>query len=260
MDSAEWRPLLAALALPPAGPLLLAALGWLIVRRRRWFGSLLLALGLAALWLLSCHAIAVQLSQGLLRSVPALPPATVAEHLKFQQVQAIVVLGGGVQARVPELDGPLPSPHTTARVLYGAWLARQSGLPLAFAGGLGWANAGDPAHRSEAESVRLLLQRIGAPAARWTDGSSRDTVENARNIVPLLQRAGVRRVALVTSAVHMPRAVLAFENAGMPVLPAPTDFIVPHQRPLLEWLPSAHGLQASQSVLREWLALRMKRY
>jgi hypothetical protein len=28
-------------------------------------------------------------------------------------------------------------------------------------------------------------------------------------------------------------------------------------RPLLEWLPSSHGLQASTWVLREWLGLRL---
>ncbi len=260
MEPAEWRPILAALALPPAAPLLLAGLGFLLGLRRRVLGGALVAAGVAALWLLSCNAVAIQLSHRLLRQVAPLPAATVADHLKFQQVQAIVVLGGGVQARVPELDGPQPSTHTTARVLYGAWLARQSALPLAFAGGLGWANAGDAAHPSEAEAVAQMLRRLGAPAPRWLDDTSRDTAENARNIVPMLQRAGVRRVALVTSAAHMPRAVLAFENAGMPALPAPTDFLVPSQRPLLEWLPSAHGLQASQTVLREWLALRMHRY
>ena len=260
MDPAEWRPILATLALPPAAPLLLAGFGWLIGRRQRLLGSLLVLSGLVSLWLLACNAVAIGLSQTLLRPVYALPPATVSEHLQDQKVQAIVVLGGGVYAHVPEYDGPLPSTATAVRVQYGAWLARQSGLPLAFAGGLGWASAGDADHPSEAQAVQNMLQRAGSPPARWLDGTSRDTVENARNIVPVLQRAGVRRVALVTSASHMPRAVLAFENAGMPVLPAPVDFTVPHQRTLLEWLPSTHGLKASQEVLREWLALRMGRY
>jgi hypothetical protein len=35
--------------------------------------------------------------------------------------------------------------------------------------------------------------------------------------------------------------------------------VLPRSRPLLEWLPSTQGLQASQWVLREWLALRLNR-
>ena len=93
MEPAEWRPILAALALPPAAPLLLAGLGFVLGLRRRVLGGVLVAVGLAALWLLSCNAVAIQLSHRLLRQVAPLPSATVVEHLKFQQVQAIVVLG-----------------------------------------------------------------------------------------------------------------------------------------------------------------------
>ncbi len=75
----------------------------------------------------------------------------------------------------------------------------------------------------------------------------------------LLAKDGVRRIALVTSSWHMPRSVLAFEQAGFEVLPAPTVFNLPQQRPLLEWLPSLHGLLGSQRVLREWLGLQVAR-
>jgi uncharacterized SAM-binding protein YcdF (DUF218 family) len=67
----------------------------------------------------------------------------------------------------------------------------------------------------------------------------------------------VQHIALVTHGWHMPRSQKHFEEAGFKVLPAPTGLIRPLERPLLEWLPSAHGLTASRQVLREWLALRM---
>lgn len=259
MDSAEWRPILSTLVLPPTGPLLLLLLAWWVGRTRRTAGRLLGLAGLAVLWLLCCNGTAIWLSHRLLPPVQALPAANVAQHLAQQNVQAIVVLGGGVQRHVPEYDGPLPTSVTAARVHYGAWLARESGLPLAFAGGLGWANAGVAEHPSEAAAVGAMLQRAGAPAPRWLDDRSRDTVHNGRNMAQLLQPAGVGRIALVTHAWHMPRAVRAFEAAGLTVLPAPIGFIVPHQRPLLEWLPSTYGLDASHQVLREWLAWRMGR-
>jgi uncharacterized SAM-binding protein YcdF (DUF218 family) len=69
-----------------------------------------------------------------------------------------------------------------------------------------------------------------------------------------LQPAGVRRIALVTDATHMPRAEAAFRRAGFEVVAAPTDFPSPQARPLLEWLPSGVGAQTNRSLVREWLA------
>jgi len=259
MDSAEWRPILSSLVLPPTGPLLLALVGWLIARRWRGAGRAIGLAGWAALWLLCCNGTAIWMSHTLLPPVQHLAPATVAQQLTHEKVQAIVVLGGGVYRHVPEFDGPLPGSITAARVQYGAWLSRQSGLPLAFAGGLGWANAGIADHPSEAASIRAVLERAGAPTPRWLDDRSRDTAENGLNMARQLRPEGIVRVALVTHAWHMPRAVRAFEAAGLTVLPAPMGFIVPHQRPLLEWMPSSYGLDASHQVLREWLAWRMGR-
>ncbi|MFT3721310.1 YdcF family protein [Pseudorhodoferax sp.] len=259
MHPAEWRPILSTLVLPPAGLLLLVLFGWLLARRWRRAGRALALAGLAALWLLSCNAVAVRLSQALLPQFTALPQAQAAARLQAQHIQAVVVLGGGLYPRVPEFEGPLPSSHTAARALYGSWLARESDLPLGFSGGVGWANAGEAGHPDEADAVARLLARAGSAPLRWAEGASRDTLENARNMAALLQRDGVERIALVTSAWHMPRSVRAFEAAGLAVLPAPMGFVVPLQRPLLEWLPSAYGLSASQQILREWLALRLGR-
>ncbi len=258
MEPGEWRPLLSTLALPPMAPLCLALMGLLVSARRRVLGWFLIAVGVVALWLLSCNAVAVWLSHQLLPQVHPLPAASVAASLKEQKVQAVLVLGGGVQARATEYGEPQPSSITAMRVVYGAWVARQGNLPLAFAGGVGWANAGQQSP-TEADAARRMLERGGGPALRWVDDSSRDTVENARAMRPILQRAGIQRIALVTHAWHMPRSVKAFEDAGFTVVPAPMGFVEPLQRPLLEWMPSAHGLQASQSVVREWMGLLVAR-
>lgn len=258
MNAAEWRPLLSSLVLPPAGPLLLIAAGWLLARRWRVPGRAIGLAGLVLLWLLCSNAVAIRLGDALLPPVTALPPEQAAQ-LPARQIQAVVVLGGGLYPSVPELAGPQPSSYTGARALYGAWLARESGLPLGFAGGVGWANAGADAHPSESEAVARLLARTGLSPLRWADDRSRDTIENAQNMAALLRRDGIARIALVTSAWHMPRAVRAFEAQGLVVLPAPMGFAVPYQRAALEWLPSTYGLSNTHNVLREWLALRLGR-
>lgn len=250
MDLSALKPLLTLLVLPPLGLLLLAALGWLLAVNQRRGGLALVALSLLLLGWLSCHGTAVWLARNLLTQYPALPLAT----LKASRAQAIVVLGGGVLPLAPEYGSAQPRVNTAARLRYGLWLARQSGLPVAFSGGLGWA-----AHAAQTEpeadvAARVARQDYGM-TLRWLESDSRDTAGNARLMAPLLKRDGVQRIALVTDAWHMPRSVAAFEAAGLAVTPAPMGFVLPFESDALEWMPSAPGLLASQQVLREWLGL-----
>lgn len=248
----ELKPVLSALALPPAGPLLLALLGVLLATRRRRAGLAVAALGLVLAWLLATTGMAVVLSRFLL------PPLEPPRPEQVARVQAIVVLGGGVLPQAPEYGVAQPGPHTLARLRYGVRLARQTGKPLAFAGGVGWGAAGT---RTEAEgtvAARVLQEEYGVKL-RWMDDRSRDTGENAARMADQLQRDGVRRIALVTDATHIPRATSAFRAAGFEVLPAPTNFIVAAERPLLRWLPSTGGAADCRSLLREWLGRALMR-
>jgi uncharacterized SAM-binding protein YcdF (DUF218 family) len=252
MEFGELKPLLATLLLPPGGPLLLALLGLLLMlRQRRAFGAVLGLLGLGSLWLLACNGVAVALAQNILPPALPLPPAQLAGG----NVQAIVVLGGGVHARAPEYGQAQPSANTLARLRYGAWLARQSGKPVAFAGGKGWGTDADTT--SEGEVAKRTARQDWGLELRWVDDRSRDTEENARLMWNLMRADQVRRIALVTDAWHMPRAQWQFERAGFQVVAAPIGFVVPRQKPLLEWLPSGYGLVASRAVLREWVALKV---
>ncbi len=256
MDLGALKPLLTSLAMPPVAPLLLALLGVLLAWRRKRGGLLLAALALAALWLLSCHGTAVWLAR---HALAQFAPASIAQ-LQARQVQAIVVLGGGLLPEAPEYGGtPQPSPSTAARLRYGIWLARQSGLPVAFTGGTGWAVDGMKPASEAGLAAQVALQDYGVKL-RWSESASRDTSGNARLLAPLLQRDGVQRIALVTDAWHMPRSVAAFERAGLAVTPAPMGFVLAVERDLLQWLPSAHGLLASRQVLRECLGMAVGRF
>ncbi|MGC1174830.1 YdcF family protein [Polaromonas sp.] len=248
----QLKPIFATLVLPPAAPLLLALLGLMLATRKKAWGLLLAFAGMALLWLLSCHAVAVWLAQNIL---PQYAPASVAT-LKSSGVQAIVVLGGGVNPVAPEYGEAQSSPAAAMRLRYGAWLARQTGLPVAFAGGQGW-GAADAQTLSEGEVARRMAQKDYGLRLRWVDDQSRDTAENANLLRPLLQKDGIQRIALVTHAWHMPRSVLAFERSGFKVTAAPMSFTLPSRNGLLEWLPSSDGLDASRVVLKEWLALRV---
>jgi uncharacterized SAM-binding protein YcdF (DUF218 family) len=254
-----YKPLLTAFLLPPLAPLLLALFGLLLAfsksLHKRRTGLLVLSLALALLWLLSCHGTAVWLAR---HALPQFPPLSAAA-LQSSQAQAIVVLGGGLLPQAPEYGEPQPRAQTAARLRYGVWLARQSGLPVAYSGGVGWAAEGAQQASEAAVAARVAQQDYGV-TLRWTEGQSRDTSGNARLLAPLLQHDGVQRIALVTDAWHMPRALAAFERAGLNVTPAPMGFVLPVEGDVLQWMPSAYGLLASQQVLREWLALGIGRF
>ena len=259
MELGPLKPLLTTLVMPPLSLILLALLGLLLAAKGRRSGLALSALAIFLLWWLSCHGTAVWLARSLL---PQFAPLSIAQ-LKQANVQAIVVLGGGVLPEAPEYGEAQPSAHSAARLRYGVWLSRHPGLPtalpIAFTGGLGW-TASSMQKESEAEVARRAALQDYGVTLRWTETQSRDTTGNARLMAPLLHRDGIARIALVTGAWHMPRSVKAFERAGFSVTPAPMGFVLPVQNSFMEWQPTAQGLQGSQQVLREWLALTVGKF
>lgn len=247
------KPILTTLVLPATSGLLVlfALLFWAWRRSTRAGRSPLALAGFVPLgmWFLSCQAVAIWLSVHLLPQVTPITP----DDLKKQQVQAIVVLGGGVENEAVEYNGATLTTDAMSRLIYGVHLSRTTHLPMAYTGGVGWAGLSGQA--SEAEVAATALARLGAPALRWQENQSRDTRENALLTAALLKNDGVSRIALVTHAWHMPRSVRQFETTGLLVVPAPMGFIRSDSTPLLQWLPSGKGLRDSGWVIREWLGL-----
>lgn len=226
------------LVLPPASLVCLALAGLAVIRRRPRLGRGLLAVVVAALWLLSTPAVGIFLAHRV-EPYPALDLA------RATGAGAVVVLGGGAQADAPEYDGgPQPGPVTLRRITYGAYAARRLGLPLLVSG-------------ADVESAGMtdVLERHYGVKPRWVDATARDTHDNARHSAALLGAAGIRSVVLVTSASHMRRAVHEFEAAGLLVTPAPTAFepviVDTTEQGLLGLLPTMRGLDRSEIALRE---------
>ena len=240
------KKLLSALLLPPLAPLLLVLAGLLLARRRPRPGRGIAFAGLLALWLLATPWV----GNALLRATESFPPVA-AEAL--QDVQAIVVLGGGNQPGAPEYGGDTVGLPSLARIRYAARLHRQTGKPILVTGGAPF--GGRPEGDTMAEA---LTREFGVPV-RWKETASRDTAENAGLSAPLLAAAGVRRIALVSHAWHLPRAAPLFERAGLQVVPAPTAFTAWPESALLGLLPSAGGLEASYWACHEWLGRLQQR-
>jgi len=92
------------LVLPPAGPLLLALLGFFAAQSPPAAGAHLFDSGFGSIWLLSTPIV----SDGVTRLVERYPPLNLQ---LAADAQAIVILGGGGQrALAPEYGGPAAEP------------------------------------------------------------------------------------------------------------------------------------------------------
>jgi uncharacterized SAM-binding protein YcdF (DUF218 family) len=91
---------------------------------------------------------------------------------------------------------------------------------------------------------------LGVPQARIIKFESpKDTIEEA---YALQQRIGQQPFRLVTSATHMPRAMMIFTSLGMQPQPAPSDFIA-YQG--FWWRLDADKLLASQRSIHEYVGM-----
>jgi len=222
------------LVLPPAGLILLAGAGALLLRRRPMLGRMCLIAGLGSLWLLS---------------TPVVSDAVVSltEHYPAMDLrsaggaQAVVILGGGGQrSYAPEYGGPAADPELLERLSYGAYVARKTGLPILVTG-----------YHIEAVAMQGTLMRNFSIAPRWVEDQAYDTFENAANSVRMLEADGVRRIILVTHATHMWRAVHEFTDAGIEVVPAPAGMRTPREYGIKRFEPNPSALSRACAAINE---------
>lgn len=247
---ASLKTLALLLVWPPVPFLLLVLLGWW--RRQRRGSAWLVWLGVLGIWFSCTEAAGEFLTRVLLAPPPALSPLQV----KAGPPTAVLVLGAGVSNEVPEYGGPAPKALTGERLHYGVWLARRGGWPLGFSGGIGWAALDQL--RPEAEVAAVTAREHYGMSLKWAESQSRDTRENAANSLPLLARAGIKRVLLVTHDAHMPRALRAFEVAskplGLEVVPAPLGLRRDAYGALTDWIPTESGYARVRYAVYEALA------
>jgi uncharacterized SAM-binding protein YcdF (DUF218 family) len=234
------KTLLHTLLLPPGGPLLLATAGaWLIGRAAtvsaRRCGWVLLAAGLGSLWVLATPAVANALSEAAQRY----PPLDLSLPVR---AQAIVILGGAESRPVaPEYGGaPAVESGLLERVSYGGFLAQRTGLPVLVSGS-----------EIEARAMRASLARDFHVETRWVEDRSRDTFENAAFSARILRPAGVRRIILVTDAMHEWRAAHEFMSAGLEVVPGPEGAWQWHGSGVNRYIPNMGALAKSTEALYE---------
>jgi uncharacterized SAM-binding protein YcdF (DUF218 family) len=169
---------------------------------------------------------------------------------------AIVVLGGGTvnyraeSGTISELSDATSLRLLEAVRLYG--LLHEPRIVVS-----GGSPGEDESVPPETEPMLQELLGAGIPQAQiLADPTSGSTREQALNLAPLLRGMEPQGFLLVTSPIHMRRALASFRAQGLDPIPAPSAQH-PLGHPVLSrsWLPHPAGLDASQSAIREILAL-----
>jgi uncharacterized SAM-binding protein YcdF (DUF218 family) len=243
MDLFLAKKLIAALVLPPTGPLLVALVGLALLAFKPKSGAALAWIGVLSLLAFSLPSV----SHALLRAMDRHPAL---DYAHAREAQAIVILGGGLRRNAPEYGGDTLGNLTLERVRYGALVARKTQLPVLTSGGAVYGGT------AEAVVMKRALEEEFGVHVRWTETRSRNTRSNARETAALLMPLGITRVLLVAHSFDMPRAIAEFDSAGLRVIAAPTAVIgdEPADAHPLDWLPGMTALRGSYFALYELLA------
>lgn len=156
---------------------------------------------------------------------------TAVEEAQIETAPAgIIVLGGGLTANNQSEGAGYHLEEASDRIIRALALKRRfPGTRLIYSGGVGFLLQRGEAETSAAS--RLVEDLFGDATAIEFESQSKNTWQNAIYTAELLGEDKKRTWLLVTSGFHMPRALGCFRQAGVDVLPAPTDYRADQIRP-----------------------------
>lgn len=227
--------------------ILLAGLLFLWFCQRKKIGNILITVGFVYLLLSSISFIPDFVLQHIEQQYPKYP---FDENNKqtLPNIKYIVVLAGS-----HILDQRLPitsqfSHDGLVRLIEGIRLHKTApGTKLILSGGIGNDSV------SDAELMADLAMELGIPENEIIlEKKSTNTFEEALFIKPIVRD---EKFLLVTSALHMPRAMALFKELGMSPIPAPTAHLVKQKKSADFFIPHPINLVRNELAIYELLGL-----
>lgn len=192
-----------------------------------------------------------------LRPIHASPDATQpASGPAHTGRTAIIVLGGGTEHTGPHRqlrpEGDSIEKVALAAHAYQTFVAH---APHGAAAPLVIVSGGDPEHHGGAEADTYVpeLAALGVPSADLiAENRSLNTYQNAEFVRPLLEDRHIDRLILLTTAMHMRRAMLDFTRFGMQVEP-----LAPAIKPgRITFWPDVENLKRAGAELHEIVGIQ----
>jgi uncharacterized SAM-binding protein YcdF (DUF218 family) len=161
---------------------------------------------------------------------------------------AIVVLSGMTHS-IRTAKGIISEWNDPDRFFGGMELIKADKAPVIIftMGKLPW-KTGPP----ESDLLHKTAIEMGVESSRILITDQVETTEDeAREVSEILQTKG-RRIILVTSAYHMPRALINFRNKGLDVQPYPVDFKLGEYRLTpMDFIPNPGSLATTEKCVKE---------
>ncbi|MBK8254081.1 MAG: YdcF family protein [Polyangiaceae bacterium] len=182
------------------------------------------------------------------------PPADVKSALGDtpEDRSAMIVLTGGTMSPRPQIwraemlaGSSLPRAVGAARV----YLERPVGHVIVSGRAEPWGFPDDTA-----QAMADVMVAFGVPKERiLIEPLAQNTRQNAVFSTMMVRALGAEKTVLVTSALHMDRAVYEHERAGLKVIAAPVDHRYEPPEGIAPYVPSVVSLQRTHQIVHELL-------
>jgi uncharacterized SAM-binding protein YcdF (DUF218 family) len=195
---------------------------------------------------------ATPIGAGLLGSGLSAGMKSIQTREEARGADTVVVLSGGVETvRAGGVELTQLSTASTLRVLEGARVYKLIGARLAIISG----GVGDKRLELEPESKQMsaALVAAGVPAGNVAlDMKAKDTYDHPRTIRPILEANGVKQFVIVTSPMHMRRALAVFRKAGFDPVGSISLVRSDHLEPPPLFLPNDDSLLLSNAAIYDY--------
>ncbi len=214
----------------------------------RW-GRRCLTAVVAVYWMLSCPAGVALLTRTVTGGYGPIHVAAEAHG-----ATAIVLLGAGSSnLRAGGRQLPVVTHGSGLRALETARLYRLLSDPLVVLSG--GTTEQDSAAAPESAALRAALLALGVPPARIVlESESKNTHDEAVALKRMLRDLHVDQFVLVTSPLHMARAMATFAAEGLHPVPSTAPLSPDREMAPFALLPNGASLEIGDSVVYEWLA------
>ncbi|MFH0925151.1 MAG: YdcF family protein [bacterium] len=171
----------------------------------------------------------------------------------INNIEAVVVLAGGASRAIHQ--DYILFRASSIRVLEAFKLYKRfNNLKFIVSGGCSGSNKH---HLSEGQLMANTLEDMGMPKENiMVEGESRNTIENASFTASILKKLNIKNTALITSAFHMPRSLLAFNKVNIKPLPLPCDYMVNSlSYNSIDYIPQLDSFSESSVAVHEYLGI-----
>lgn len=177
--------------------------------------------------------------------------AASSSDIHWKNNNLIVLLGGGV-IKNPIAHAVEPSIIAYARIyqtakLYFSCLTQAIQCKIIISGG-------DPQNNgiTEAEAYKNALSHLNVNSDDIViEVNSKNTYENAEYVTAMIKPEEFDQVVLVTSGIHIKRAMLYFSNFGLTPTPISSDYL----SPLIGFIPTAYNFTLTDLAIHEYIGI-----